>query len=121
MQTATIEQELLDLKDQALEATRKRDTAFYREYLTDDAIAVVPAGIFTRDQIVGAMGQGTFQSSAIDDERAVPLGTDAGMVTYVATFGEGGEARRAFVTTVYRRLDGAWRGVFYQQTPLART
>jgi hypothetical protein len=73
----------------------------------------------TRDQIIEAMGSGVFQSSAIDEERAVPLGSDAGLVTYVATFGDGADARRAFVTTVYRRLAGAWHGVFYQQTPLA--
>jgi hypothetical protein len=120
MQTATVEQELLELKDLALEATRNRDTAFYREYLADDAIAVVPAGTFNRDQIVEAMGSGVFQSSAIDEERAIPLGSDAGMVTYVATFGNGTEARRAFVSTVYRRLAGTWRGVFYQQTALAK-
>jgi hypothetical protein len=74
---------------QALEATRTQDQAFYREYLSDDATPVVPAGTFTKDQIVAAMGDGTFQSSAIDDERVVVLSPDAGMVTYVATFGEG--------------------------------
>ena len=119
MPTDAMEQELLQIKDQAIEATRKRDQDFYRGYLSDDAIAVVPAGTFSKDQIVAAMGAGTFQSSAIDDERVIPLGPDAGVVTYVATFGEGEQARRVFVATVYRRLAGVWRGVLYQQTPLA--
>ena len=118
MTNDTIDQDLLDLKDAALEATRNRDLAFYRDYLADDAIAVVPAGIFAKDQIVAAMGQGTFQSSAIDDERVIPLGPDAGLVIYIATFGDGTTARKAFVTTVYQRTDGTWHGTFYQQTPL---
>jgi hypothetical protein len=119
MPNETVEQELLHLKDQALDATRSRDQAFYRRYLSDDATAVVPAGTFTKDQIVAAMAAGTFQSSGIADERVISLGPDAGVVTYVATFGDGEQTRKAFVTTVYRRSAGAWQGVFYQQTPLA--
>jgi len=44
-----VEAQLLRLKEQALEATKRKDGAFYRNYLADDAIAVVPFGIFNKE------------------------------------------------------------------------
>jgi uncharacterized protein (TIGR02246 family) len=113
---------LLTLKDQALDATKRGDGDFYRGYLADDAVAVVPAGVFGKDAIVGAMSApaGRFSSSSVTDTRVTVLGPDTGLVTYVATFPDpsGGPDTRVFVTTVYLRRDGAWKGVLYQQTPM---
>jgi hypothetical protein len=77
----------------------------------------VPAGVFYRDQIVAAMSKGGFQSEAVTDVRAIPMTDDIGLVTYRAVFPNRGEV---FVSTLYHRIDGTWRGVFYQQTPLTR-
>jgi len=43
-----VEAALRALKDQALAATRDRDRDFYRAYLADDAVAVLPAGVFDK-------------------------------------------------------------------------
>jgi hypothetical protein len=112
-----VEATLRVLKDQALAATRDRDQDFYRGYLADDAVAVLPAGVFDKDAVIAALGapRVPFQSSAIEDTRVMVLGPDTGIVTYRATFGD----QVVFVTTVYARRDGAWQGVHYQQTPLA--
>jgi len=118
--TSRIEAELLKLKDEALAATQRSDGAFYRGYLADDAIAVVPAGIFDKEKIVQAMSAGAgFRSKEINDEKAMVLGSDSGLVTYRATFEKpDGTSSAAFVSTLYRRIDGKWKGIFYQQTPL---
>jgi ketosteroid isomerase-like protein len=110
------EQELLDLKERALTATRERDQAFYQDYLADDAVAVLPAGVFGKAAVVAALAgpQVSFQSSAVQDTQVTVLGPDAGVVTYRAVLTGG----TVFVTTVYARRDGRWRGVLYQQTPL---
>jgi ketosteroid isomerase-like protein len=117
-----IERELLELKDQALEATKRKDGAFYSNYLADDAIAVVPFGIFDKQAVVQQMsGDSPFRSLHVDDTRAVVLNRDAGLVTYKATFESTDSDKKTFqvfVTTVYARIDGAWKGVHYQQTPL---
>jgi hypothetical protein len=111
-----IEATLRSLKDQALAATRDRDQDFYRGYLADDAVAILPAGVFDKAAVVAALGssQVPFQSSRVADTRVKVLGPDAGVVTYRATLASG----EVFVTTVYARRDGTWQGVLYQQTPL---
>jgi hypothetical protein len=107
---------LKELKDQALAATRDRDQDFYRGYLADDAVAVLPAGVFDKAAVVAALGaaQVPFQSSKVEDTRITVLGPDAGVVTYRAHLASG----EVFVTTVYARRHGTWQGVLYQQTPL---
>jgi Domain of unknown function (DUF4440) len=115
---------LRSLKDRALAATRERDQDFYRGYLADDAMAVLPVGIFDKPAVVAALGAPTvpFQGASIDDTRVWVLGPDTGIVTYTASFPVAGAAeagaRSVFVTTVYARRGGQWQGVLYQQTPL---
>jgi hypothetical protein len=110
------ERELLELKDRALAATQARDGAFYEDYLDDAAIAVTPHGVFGKRAIIQQMSspESSFRSTAIEDTRAIALTPESGLVTYKATFG----ARSVFVTTVYVKKQGAWKGVFYQQTPV---
>ncbi|HEX2621140.1 MAG TPA: nuclear transport factor 2 family protein [Phototrophicaceae bacterium] len=114
--------QLLALKEQALEATRRQDADFYRHYLSDDAIAVVPFGIFDKEAIVRQMSRknSLFRSAKIDDTRVFVQSEDSGYVTYRATFeGSRGEPTSSvFVTTLYARINGEWKGIFYQQTPL---
>jgi hypothetical protein len=113
---ANIEKELLALKEQALQATKASDSAFYEEYLDDDAIAVVPFGVFDKKAIVKQMSSPNpaFRSSKVEDTRVFPLTPDSGLVTYRARYGE----KDVLVTTVYAKRNGRWKGVFYQQTPL---
>jgi len=116
-----VEAELLHLKEQALEATKRKDGAFYRNYLADDAIAVVPFGIFNKEQIVDLMaGDSPFRSLQVNDTQAIVLTPDSGYVTYRATFPANGDkpASSVFVTTIYKKINSEWKGVFYQQTPL---
>jgi hypothetical protein len=43
------------LKERALEATKNADANFYQNYLDDNAIAIVPFGIFDKRAIVQQM------------------------------------------------------------------
>jgi hypothetical protein len=112
---------LLSLKEQALEATKKADAIFYEDYLDDNAIAVVPGGTFDKKAIVRQMGSGdsSFKSTRIDDTKAIVLTPESGIVTYKATFEKKDKTTfEVFVTTVYAKIKGHWKGVFYQQTPI---
>jgi hypothetical protein len=115
-----IEAVLLALKAAAVLATEKADVGFYASYLADNAIGVTPQGVFDKQQILdGIRGGKAFHSSKIEDSRAVALGSDAGIVTYRATFETPGKPpTQLFVSTLYRRYHDGWKGVFYQQTPL---
>ncbi len=111
-----VESKLLELKDQALEATKRADGDFYRRYLADDTIAIVPYGIFNKQQVVEQMSSSAnpLRSSAVTDVRAIALSSDCGLVTYRASYPSGD----VFVSSLYLKRDGVWQGVFYQQTPV---
>ena len=120
----SIEETLLSLKEEALEATKNRDADFYNNYLADHAIAVVPFGIFTKEAIVQQMASpnSAFRSTKIEDTRVMVLSEDSGVVTYKATFEsmKDGKPFEVFVTTIYAKISGIWKGVFYQQTPIQK-
>lgn len=126
MNIENIEAVLLSLKEQALEATKNGDGDFYQNYLDDSAVAIVPFGVFNKDAIVQQMssGKSMFKSSGIDDTRVMVLTSESGIVTYKATYDTMKDDIKTsfsvFVTTVYVKKDGQWKGVFYQQTPLSR-
>lgn len=115
--------ELLELKQQALDATQRADGAFYASYLADDAVAITPYGVFDKAAIVAQMSSAasSFKSESIDDERAIELSPTSGVVSYRANYAgtETAPARSVYVTTVYRRDANGWRGLLYQQTPIA--
>ena len=117
---AEIEAILMALKSAAIQATQKGDVGFHASYLADHAIGVTPAGVFNKQQILEGIKNGTaFRSSRIENSRAVALGTDAGMVTYRATFEAPGKpSAEMFVSMLYRKYHDGWKGVLYQQTPL---
>jgi len=112
---------LLSMKEQALEATKNADAKFYEDYLDDNAVAIVPIGVFDKKAIVEQMGSknSQFKSSKIEDTKAIVLTPECGIVTYKATYQKKDKSNyEVFVTTVYTKIDGIWKGVFYQQTPI---
>jgi hypothetical protein len=112
--------ELLRLKEAALAASARGDGEFYDGYLADGARAITPAGVATKAQVVAAARVGGFRSRKVDDTRVDLLCDDIGLVTYRATFDDkDGGTVDVVTTTVYRREGGVWKGVLYQQTPLA--
>jgi hypothetical protein len=123
-QVENIKAILLSLKEQALEATKNSDEGFYQDYLSEDAVAIVPVGVFNKKAIVEQMGSKTsqFKSSKIEDTKAIVLTPETGIVTYKATYQKPDKSEYVvFVTTVYAKLDNTWKGVFYQQTPLVNS
>jgi ketosteroid isomerase-like protein len=115
---------LLSLKELAVEATKRKDGEFYRNYLADNAVAVTPFGIFDKEAVVRQMSRADspFKSASIADTQVVVLTPECGYVTYRATFpgADGKPASSVFVTTIYAKIHSTWKGVFYQQTPLPR-
>ncbi|HTE12024.1 MAG TPA: nuclear transport factor 2 family protein [Chitinophagaceae bacterium] len=112
---------LLSLKEKALEATKNADAEFYEDYLADNAVAIVPIGVFDKKRIVEQMGSknSPFKSSKIEDTKAIVLTPESGIVTYKATYQKPDKSEyQVFVTTVYSKINNTWKGVFYQQTPV---
>jgi hypothetical protein len=114
--TDAIVEHLRDLKAGALRATRERDVAYYDGYLADDAIAILPYGIFDKAAVLRQVAgpRPGFRATSTEDEQVSVHSSDCGTVRYVAVYPD----RRAVVTTVFVRRDGVWRAVLYQQTVL---
>lgn len=93
----------------------------YREYLTDDAIVIVPGAILDKGSTIAAMGQSPGWSEFdTEDVRLVELGDGVALVTY--TFRghrEPDTHYTAVLTSVYARDGGGWRMRFHQQTPMS--
>ena len=112
--------DLLNLKDQALDATQRGDAGFYDAYLADDAVALTPMGKLPKAAIVKAMsGASPFRSLGVSDVEARLLSAEMGLVTYTARYAnpDGGQVLM-LTSTLYRKQGKTWKGVLYQQTPL---
>jgi ketosteroid isomerase-like protein len=92
---------------------------FYDELLTEDACVVVPGMILTRAQTLESWQQvPPWVHYELTDERTLPLGDDAAILTYAGTARRSeGEPYSARFTSVYVRQDGRWKLAFHQQTP----
>ena len=120
MDKRKIETELAELKERALKASRENDRDFYVGYLDDGAVAILPAGRFSKAQVLGSMrgDRSPFSARRIEDTEITVLGEDAGVVTYKAIYEADGQEFAVAATTVYRRGADGWKGVLYQQTRL---
>lgn len=114
--------ELSALKDRALKASAENDREFYDGYLDADAIAILPQGRFDKSQVLGSMtgDKAPFSAKRVEDIVIRPLGSDAALVTYNAIYDRADNEVTVAVTTIYHRTHDRWKGILYQQTPLAR-
>jgi ketosteroid isomerase-like protein len=91
---------------------------YYAALLTDDALFVVPGMVLDRAQTLASWeGVDPWRDYTFRDTRVLPLGDDAALLTYAAsaTRADGSEYAAQF-TSVYVRVDGAWKLTFHQQT-----
>ena len=90
-----------------LRGRRGHEAHFYDQYLSDEAVAITPHGVFDRQAIIAKMSSpaSTFASTGTDDVRAFVLSASSGVVTYRAHYPSGD----VIVTTAYRLEDGCGR------------
>lgn len=105
-----------------------RGPEFYARMLTPEALVVVPGMLLDRRQTLASWeGLPPWSAYEFSDERVIPLGTQAALVTYrvSARRSSDEEPYRARLTSVYVRSGGSehdgWRLAFHQQTPLPAT
>jgi hypothetical protein len=111
---------LLDLERQLWNA----DQDFYRETLSDDAVMVFPepTGILDRDAILESLaGDSEWRRIDFSEERRIESAEDVVQLVYRADAErtEDSSEYSALITTTYERIDGEWRLVSHQQTPLS--
>lgn len=113
--------ELLQLKEEAIEASAKNDRVFYDAYLHPQAMAILPVGRLDKAQVLASMigDKAPFAAKRVENTAVLVLERDAAIVTYDAIYDRDGREIRVAASTVYKREHDGWKGMLYQQTPLA--
>jgi len=105
---------LLEIEKKAWNANDARDVAFYREYLTPEALVVSPWGVLDRERLLRDIAENPHElpEYTVRDEKVVPLGEGSAVLTYTISLG----GQTFFVSTVYTRKGGRWQVAFHQRT-----
>ena len=117
---------LIDLEKGAWEAWKKKDSAYFETFLTDDTVQVSPAGVTRKAQIVKGIGASTcdVKGYAMDGFDVVMLDADAAILTFSATqdatCGGMAEPSPVWASSVFVRRGGKWLAAFHQETPAQR-
>lgn len=95
---------------------------FYSRLMTDDALMVLADGsAMDRHAVAEALSQAPpWRTYHLSDQRLIDAG-DVAVLVYVGTAYRHGDDEPfvATMSSVYRRVDGSWRLVLYQQTAVA--
>jgi ketosteroid isomerase-like protein len=114
--------DVLELERQGWEALAGGSgRAFYREYMADDGLMVVPGAVLSKEEVLSSIDDDNpWADFSLDDERVVRVGDGVAVVAYRAEAKrEGADGYVALMTTTYARGDdGVWRVVLHQQTPV---
>ncbi len=117
--------ELLDQERALWDANLAGDGAYFAKALRDDALAVSPWGVLDRDAAVAGVNANRIPYTAyrLADLVALPLGPDAGLLTYRAevdgTNDGASFTHTVYATSTYVRENGRWLSAFHQQTLIA--
>jgi hypothetical protein len=122
--TVNTERELIDLETEMWRANREGDGAFYDRVLRDDAIVVSKYGVAGKAEAVPLItkNENPYLKTDLSDLRVLPIGADSALITYraevTALIAGAEQTFQVLATSVYARVDDAWRSVFHQQSAL---
>jgi Domain of unknown function (DUF4440) len=92
--------------------------AFYEQWMADAGLMVFPGLVMGKQTAIDTMrAVAPWSSYELTDVRVVRSGADAGLVTYRASAVRGDAPYEATMSSVYVRVDGAWRLLLHQQSP----
>lgn len=96
---------------------------FYGNLMSSEGLMILANGmVMDRDQVTEALREApTWDGYEIRNEKLVPLGSDFAVLVYEGVGRRDGEADFvAQMSSVYVRVDGAWKLAVYSQTPVHR-
>ena len=121
-----ITQTLIDIANNVWDATIKGDAAFYRNFLIEEAVRINGSGVADKQALIKQLEQPAAVSVtkvAMKNTKAIRLTADSALLTYEATINvtrNGAEIVLSdYITTVFVKRDGEWKGALQQHTPIA--
>lgn len=112
--------DLLDQEHQVWQALVAGDITADKASLDADFLGVYPSGFATRADHVAQLTDGpSVLSYTISEPRLLELGKSHQCLSYCASFIRPGGAREQvmYVSSIWRRQNGAWINIFSQDTP----
>jgi hypothetical protein len=97
------------------------DAAADAAALADEFLGVYTDGFSDKEGHVAQLAHGpTIARFAIETARFIDLGPDHYLLAYRARYARpGGADEVMYVSSLWRQLDGQWRNIFSQDTPVA--
>lgn len=114
----------LQLESAVWDALVAGDASVDEAALAEHFLGVYPTGFSDRAGHVGQLSDGpTVAEYSIVSPVRLDLGADCFLLAYDAHYRRiaGAPVERMYVSSVWQRIDGAWRNVFSQDTPASDT
>jgi uncharacterized protein (TIGR02246 family) len=116
-------EELLAQETKLIEAINKRDKATISTMLADEGLSITSRGKQTNQEILASLEKISFTDYKITGARALYLTPEVAILTYTFSWtgeeaGQAPATTHVYATSVWRKRDGKWRSVFYQETPM---
>jgi Domain of unknown function (DUF4440) len=122
---SSLEAHLIALEKQSWEAWQKKDVPFWQRHLSGDHVEIDgPVGPQDRNYVIKGVGERScsVDNYKVDNFQFRALGRDAGMLVYHAeqqfTCGDKHFPNVGWVTSLYRRKNGAWENVLFEHYPV---
>jgi hypothetical protein len=115
--------EIIEMEAQIWEALRRGDAKSDAALLTDDFLGVYPSGFWNKTAHCEQMKDGPIIAEyRLTDERLTLLSDNCVLLTYRAYYSwyaKPEKTEQMYISSVWQRMDGAWKNSFSQDTPAA--
>ena len=95
---------------------------FYGSLMVNDAVMVLAHGVvMDREAVIASLNDAPpWRTYEISDARIISAGADSTILVYTGVAYREGDspAFRSLMSSIYVRVDGDWKLVLYQQTPI---
>lgn len=126
-QTATeaLQKSLVVLETESWNAWKARDSAFFRNFLSEDHVEIQPGGVAGKGAVVASVGSAgcTVKGFSLGQFKLTQFNENVALLTYRASQDTdcGGVAvpSPVWASSLYIKRDGRWQNAVYQHTKAA--
>lgn len=120
-----LEQALVAQETKLIEAINRKDKAAISALLADEVMSITGRGRQTTQQIIKTLERISFTNYRLDDPQAFSVSPDVAILTCKfswtgASSSQSPATTSVYSTSVWRKREGEWRCVFYQESPIAK-
>ncbi len=116
-----VETQIITLEKAGWEAWKNKDTSWFQNNLSEDALHVDSAGVTDKSQTVKSLADCEVKSYSLENFKFLMLDKNSAQITFTGMQDAvcGGKTQPSTVraSSVYVRRGGKWLNAFYTETP----